>query len=245
MLELVHVRLLNPLYSNWSWFWNRSSYAKEQLEQVELIDTYVNDIIEKRRDAILSKPLNETNETEGTKEKPALLDILLQSEMDGKPLSNDDIRGEVNTFMFAGHETTGSTLSFLMYLLAKYPDIQKRLYTEIKSSGIMKNEEVLSMRSLNSLKLLDSVIKETLRLYPIFPMVPKKCIEDFKLGDIFIPANTFVGTTFSPNHLDEKYFKNAKEFIPDRWSDEVTIAERNPYVYQPFSAGLRNCIGMF
>lgn len=203
------------------------------------IDNFINEIIEKRRDYLISH-----KETSESQTRPAFLDILLQSEMDGKPLTNEDIRGEVNTFMFAGHETTGSTLSFLMYLLATHPKEQEILYTEIKENSLL-DDTPLTMRTLNSLKYLDNVIKETLRIYPIFPAVPKKCIEDMKIGDITIPANATVGIFFYMNHMDEKYFKNPKEFIPDRWNDEVTTTQRNPYVYQPFSSGLRNCIGNY
>lgn len=99
------------------------------------------------------------------------------------------------------------------------------------------------MRVLNSLPYLDGTIKEALRIHPIFPGVPKKCVEDVHYNGMFIPKETMIITAFYPNHMDEKYFKDPTKFMPERWLEDVTVKERNPYAYQPFSSGLRNCIG--
>ncbi|XP_063697852.1 cytochrome P450 4d1-like [Culicoides brevitarsis] len=238
MLLTSYKRMINPLWRN-EWLWKLSSVYTSQMETISYIDKFVNDLIEKRRSEILAKKVEDG--TENKKEKPALLDILLQSEMDGKPLTNEDIRGEVNTFMFAGHETTGSTLAFTFFLLAKHPEIQQELYEEIKNN--FNQNEPLTMRALNSLPLLDGVIKEALRIHPIFPAIPKKCVEDVHYNGMTIPKQTMILTFFLPNHMDEKYFPDPKKFMPSRWLDEVTAKERNPYAYQPFSSGLRNCIG--
>lgn len=96
MLLTIYQRMINPLHKT-EWIWKLSSVYKKQMETIAYIDQFVNDLIEKRRCEILAKKADSVSEN--TKEKPALLDILLQSEMDGKPLSNEDIRGEVNTFM--------------------------------------------------------------------------------------------------------------------------------------------------
>lgn len=130
-----------------------------------------------------------------------------------------------------------------MYLLALNPDAQDKLLHEIRNAVLEESHSLLNMRQLNSLPYLDGVIKESLRIFPIFPMVPKKCTEDLQIGDVILPADTFIGTTFGLNHNDERYFTNPKKFLPERWSNEVSNKERNPYAYQPFSAGIRNCVG--
>lgn len=177
---------------------------------------------------------------EKIQEKPALLDILLQSSIDGEPLSNETIRDEMNTFMVAGHETSGTTLGFITFILAKYPEVQDRVYHEIKELGLDNN---LTIRDINSLTYLDCVIKEVLRLYPILPDPMKQCTEDFRFGSIFIPAHTTICTTIHASHMNEKYFTDPEVFNPDRFSDEINAKERSPFTYQPFSSGLRNCIG--
>lgn len=99
------------------------------------------------------------------------------------------------------------------------------------------------MRAANYLVYAENVIRETLRLYPILSGAHKKCIEDIRIGDIFIPANVSVVTLIYANHYNSKYFKKPEEFDPDRWNKEISSDERSPLAYQPFSAGLRNCIG--
>lgn len=128
-------------------------------------------------------------------------------------------------------------------MLAKHQEEQQLLFEEIKNNGLLESGEPLTIKVLNSLPYLDSTIKEALRIHPIFPAVPKKCVEDVHYNGMFIPKETMILTNFYPNHMDEKYFKNPTKFIPSRWLDEVTVKERNPYSYQPFSSGLRNCIG--
>uniref|UniRef100_A0A336KHG1 CSON009393 protein n=1 Tax=Culicoides sonorensis TaxID=179676 RepID=A0A336KHG1_CULSO len=235
MLYIIHRRLMSPIYSK-EFIWKMTSLYKEQLNLVKFINEFINSIIEKRRNELIS------NTEKSHSKRLCLLDILLHSEMDGKPLTNEDIRGEVNTFMFAGHETSGGTLSFVMYLLAINPEAQNQLLDEIINANI-SFDTPLNTRKLNSLPFLDGVIKESLRIFPIFPLVPKKCIEDVKIGDVILPAETFIGITYGINHVDEKYFKNPNIFDPTRWFDEISNKDRNPYVYQPFSVGLRNCIG--
>lgn len=98
MLLTIYQRMVNPLYRT-EWIWKLSNVYKRQLETITYIDQFVNVLIKKRRSEILAKIADGVSEAEILKEKPVLLDILLQSELDGKPLTNKDIRGEVNTFM--------------------------------------------------------------------------------------------------------------------------------------------------
>lgn len=255
------MRFFSLLYSK-DWFWKHSSFGKRESEQISYIHTFVDQIIDNRRTELLVQNGDGLRETNETRNRPVLLDILLQSKLDGKPLSNEDIRAEVNTFMFAvnlyllimisntfdiffwqGHETTGTTLGFLIYVLAKYPEIQQKVYKEIKQQHLHENSEPLTMRSANALTYAENVIRETLRMYPILSGAHKKCTEDIRIGDKLIPANVSVVTLIYANHHNEKYFKNPDEFNPDRWDKEISSEDRNPLAYQPFSAGLRNCIG--
>ena len=116
----------------------------------------------------------------------ALLDVLLQSTVEGQPLSNEDIREEVDTFMFEGHDTTTSAVSFVLYLIARHPRVQQKLVEEIhKVIGRDKHKPVGSSE-LQQLKYLDCVIKETLRLYPSVPQVGREITEDVQLGILIL-----------------------------------------------------------
>lgn len=92
------MRFFSLLYSK-DWFWKHSSAGKKEYQQIAYIHNFVDQIIDNRRTELLNGDGLKEKETD--KERPVLLDILLKSELDGKPLSNEDIRAEVNTFMFA------------------------------------------------------------------------------------------------------------------------------------------------
>lgn len=96
---------------------------------------------------------------------------------------------------------------------------------------------------MKTVAYFDCVIKETLRLYPILPDALKQCTEDVQFGNIFLPAYTTIGTTIHASHMHKKNFEDPEVFDPNRFIDGITAKERSPYSYQPFSAGLRNCIG--
>lgn len=243
---MIDQRILNPLLYSDTIYKLTTAYW-ELREQTEIIHEFVNNVIETRRNEIIQKQktTTETKATEedfGTKKRNALMDLLLQSNMDGEPLSNDDIKGEVNTFMLAGHETTTAASQFCLYLLAKYPDKQELLYREIREK-VLDAGESLSIRLINSLMYLDMCIKESLRIYPPVPSVGKWCEDDIKIGKTTIPKKTIIIPYFYHNHHNPKYFPEPEKFIPERFNEEVTTFDRNPYVYTPFSFGLRNCIG--
>lgn len=134
------------------------------------------------------------------KTRLAFLDLLLQSTWpNGKPLSNADIREEVDTFMFEGHDTTTSGLSHAIYLLSRHPEAQQKAYKEIRA--VMGEKKSLTMADLQEFKYLECVIKETLRLYPSVPMISRIIEEDFKMGILlfrwlFFGSCTFLFTFF-------------------------------------------------
>lgn len=112
----------------------------------------------------------------------AFLDVLLQSTIDGKPLTNDDIREEVDTFMFAGHDTTTSGISHTLYLLARHSQVQQKVFEEILQVIGNDKDKLITMRELQDLKYLDLVIKESLRMYPPVPIIGRITEHEIELG---------------------------------------------------------------
>ncbi|XP_063696375.1 cytochrome P450 4d2-like [Culicoides brevitarsis] len=244
MTKIIDKRVYSG-YLAIEWLFRLSSLYKQQVESLKFINDYVDNVIVQRQQKLVEENKNKANSVEDseTKKRPALLDILLQAKIDGEPLSNDDIQAEVKTFMLAGHETTANSLSFTTYLLAKYPEVQEKLWNEIKSNNLDVKSDPLTIRDLNSLSYMDNVIKESLRIFPVATIVMKRCNEDVRIGNLFIPAKTSIATNIFSGHRMEKYFKDAEKFDPDRFNPEITAQDRNPYAYQPFSSGLRNCVG--
>ncbi|XP_055857586.1 cytochrome P450 4d1 isoform X2 [Episyrphus balteatus] len=242
---VLHKRMFDIFYRFDLTYWF-TKLAREEKKALKILHGFTEKIIIQRREEILrekeKKIQKEANDV-GAKRKMAFLDILLQSEIDGKPLSNLDIREEVDTFMFEGHDTTSSAITFLFYNIARYPEAQNKCFQEIvEIFGKDKNKPV-TFENLNNLHYTELCIKETLRLFPSVPLLGRRVTKECEINGKIVPAGANIG--ISPLHLGrtEEIFPNANEFIPERF-DVVTNAEKmNPYAYIPFSAGPRNCIG--
>lgn len=168
-------------------------------ESIKLMHDFTENIIMERREA-LEKSISENAQSQeddefGQKKRMALLDVLLQSSIAGAPLSNEDIREEVDTFMFEGHDTTTSGISFALYLIARHPEVQKKIVEEIVEVLGTDTERPVTLRDLGDLKYLECVIKESLRLYPPVPMIGRYFTEDveirkFQFQSIFNETHT-------------------------------------------------------
>ena len=142
--------------------------------------------------------------------------------------NDNELRDEVLTMMLAGHETSAHTLTWIFGLLAGHPEVQEKLYNEIKNSP--------NIESITYLKL---VINEAMRLYPAFPVLSRKTAVDCQLGDYKIPKNTNVVIPIYVMQRHESNWDKPLEFIPERFLDPS--AEKS-YAFLPFSRGPRRCI---
>ncbi|XP_053691239.1 cytochrome P450 4d1-like [Sabethes cyaneus] len=244
-MSTIAMQRVYNIWARYSFTFNLSKYAKMQAEALKVLHGYTDSVIRTRRKELANNNHTDTNENDlGIRKKTAFLDMLLQTTtVDGRPLSDLDIREEVDTFMFEGHDTTTSAISFLMGILAKRPDIQEKVYEEVCSVFGNDVTQPATLSMLNELNYLDLVIKETLRLYPSVPMFGRMMMENHEInGEVFpAGANVMIMPFFMGR--DPDYFDNPLEFKPERFSAEISAEKSNPYRYVPFSAGPRNCIG--
>ncbi|CAH1956006.1 unnamed protein product [Acanthoscelides obtectus] len=188
----------------------------------------------------MSEAKRQENEATGIKRKMAFLDILLRSTIDGQPLSREDIREEVDTFMFEGHDTTASAISFCVFQVATHPDVQEKILEEqISIFGDDFNRNA-TLNDLQEMRYLECVVKETLRLFPSVPFIGRRTNEDTMYKGNLIPKD--VNITLCIYHMmrDPEQYPNPNEFDPSRF--EYNDGKK-PYSFVPFSAGPRNCIG--
>ncbi|KAL6418323.1 hypothetical protein ACFW04_012207 [Cataglyphis niger] len=169
-----------------------------------------------------------------------MLDLLIAVSRDNN-LSDLDIREEVDTFMFEGHDTTAMGITFALLLLAEHKDIQERVRVEV-DKAMQKNGGKLNKKSLQNLPYLERCLKEALRLYPSVFLILRNVEEDVKLRSYIIPGGTNLFLNIYGVHRDPNFWPNPEVFDPDRFLPE-RIQKRHPYSYLPFSAGPRNCIG--
>ncbi|XP_072453776.1 cytochrome P450 3A12-like [Notamacropus eugenii] len=158
-----------------------------------------------------------------------------------KDLSDDEILAQSVIFLFAGYETTSSVLSFLFYNLATHPEIQQKLQKEI--DVVLPNKEALTYDALVQMEYLDMVTNENLRMFPIAGRIERVAKKTVEINGLTIPKDTVVMAPLMALHNDPDYWPEPKEFRPERFSKE-NKESINPYVYMPFGAGPRNCIGM-
>ncbi|XP_020803433.1 cytochrome P450 4d1 isoform X2 [Drosophila serrata] len=245
---VLHKRMFNIFY-RFDLTYMLTPLARAEKKALDVLHQFTEKIIVQRREELIrgaankETTANEEDSDVGAKRKMAFLDILLQSTIDERPLTNLDIREEVDTFMFEGHDTTSSALMFFFYNIATHPEAQARCFQEIRSVFGQDKSTPVTYEQLNKLHYVDLCIKETLRLYPSVPLLGRKVLEDCEINGKLIPAGTNIG--ISPLYLGrrEELFTDANSFKPERF-DVVTSAEKlNPYAYIPFSAGPRNCIG--
>ncbi|CAO1419719.1 unnamed protein product [Diamesa serratosioi] len=194
------------------------------------------------------KALIDDDETFGKKKKLAFLDLLIQASGNGTVLTDEDIREEVDTFMFEGHDTTSAAVSWTLFLLGGHPDIQDKVIQEI--DGILggDRERAPTMKELGEMKYLECCIKEGLRLYPSVPLIARHLNEDVYIpGEnndkgYVVPAGTTTLIVTYMLHRNPDVFPHPERYDPNRFLPENSHG-RHPYAYIPFSAGPRNCIG--
>ncbi|XP_014610542.1 PREDICTED: cytochrome P450 4C1-like [Polistes canadensis] len=174
------------------------------------------------------------------KRKLSLLDLLIVASWKDNQIDEEGIREEVDTFMFEGHDTTASALTFALSLFAKHKDVQENIREEVKS--VMQEDNNFTISSLQKLSYLERCLKESLRLYPSVHLISRQITHDMQLKHYLIPSGTICDVNIYYVHRNPKFWPNPNVFDPDRFLPE-NMKGRHPYSYIPFSAGPRNCIG--
>ncbi|HEX8714164.1 MAG TPA: cytochrome P450 [Solirubrobacteraceae bacterium] len=172
-----------------------------------------------------------------------ILSLLLDAhDEEGNTLSELQIRDEVMTLLFAGHDTTTSTVSFMFYELAREPRFAQALVAEqdAKLAGARPTAAQLTSGELTELEM---TLDETLRKYPPAWVGPRRAIESFELAGHSVPARAFVNySSWASHHLPD-VFDEPEEFRPERFTPDAKAAlPKGAYV--PFGGGSRTCIGM-
>ncbi|KAG6461827.1 cytochrome P450 9e2 [Manduca sexta] len=163
--------------------------------------------------------------------------------------SDDDLVAQAFLFFIAGFETVSSAMSFLLHEIAVNPDVQERLYQEIKDNKA-NNGGKFDYNSIQQLKYMDMVVSETLRLWPPAVILDRLCIKDYNMGkpnnkadkDFICRKGQSLVIPVWALHRDPQYFPNPDKFDPERFSDE-NKHNIKPFTYLPFGLGPRNCIG--
>jgi cytochrome P450 len=170
-----------------------------------------------------------------------LLSMLLSArdEETGEAMTDDRLRVEVMTFLLAGQETTALALTWTWYLLSQNPEAQRRLEEEIDSVLDGRRPEYTDLVHLPYTR---RVIDEAMRLYPPAWGFSRQALSDDQLGGFHLPRGWLVFVLPYVLHRLPAFWDHPDAFDPDRFSPERS-ADRPKFVYLPFGAGPRQCIG--
>jgi cytochrome P450 len=170
-----------------------------------------------------------------------LISILMRARDDdtGAGMTSRQLRDEATTLVIAGSETTGNTIAWACYLLARHPRIQQRLQEE--ADRVLDGTDA-SYEILDRLPFTRAVITEALRLYSPVWILPRRALVDVELGGRLLQAGSRI--FFSPYALnrDPRLHREPDRFDPDRWATDYSRTEMRATFF-PFGQGIRNCIG--
>ncbi|KAF7383159.1 hypothetical protein HZH68_015008 [Vespula germanica] len=230
------------------------------------LDNVTSNIIKEKKESMLRSIINKTQQSSGNnkhtmqfyflsflisikilfifqEQKPRiLLDFFFESSHDGGKYSEQDIRDEINTIVIAGSDTSATTISFVLLMLATFPDIQNKVFEELNQIYGSSDPKYVRIThdDIKNMKLLERVIKETLRLFPAGPVIVRKVMQDIKVTKNWtIPKGSSAVFFIYNLHRNEKYWPQPLIFNPDRFLP----GKRHSTNFFPFSYGRRNCIG--
>jgi len=158
----------------------------------------------------------------------------------GEGFSDREIRDQAMTLMFAGHDTSTSTLTFMLHELARHPEVMRRLHEE--QDRVLGGASPTPQQLEKEMPYLEMVLDEVLRLYPPAWIGPRRATAEYQFGGYTVPRDAYVNYCSWASHRLPEVFPEPEAFIPERFTRERKAAlPRGAYV--PFGGGSRICIG--
>nr|XP_020010923.1 cytochrome P450 4A11-like isoform X1 [Castor canadensis] len=234
--NLFFFRVRNAFYQN-DTIYKLTSDGRLSHRSCQIAHEHTDRVIKLRK-----AQLQDEGELEKVKRKRHLdfLDILLFARMEnGKGLSDKDLRAEVDTFMFEGHDTTASGLSWIFYALAMHPKHQQMCREEVQS--LLGDGASITWDHLDQMPYTTMCIKEAMRLYPPVPGVSRELSKPVTFPDgRSLPKGVILVLSFYALHHNPKVWPNPEVFDPSRFAPD---SAQHSHSFLPFSGGSRNCIG--
>ncbi|XP_060077843.1 cytochrome P450 4F2-like isoform X3 [Ylistrum balloti] len=236
LLELITDRFFKPWLHN-DIVYLLTSDGRRFKRHCDFVHKVAEDIIAQRREAM------KLEDSSGEKKALDFLDILLTAkDEEGMGLTDSEIRNEVDTFLFEGHDTTASAISWTLYSLAEHHDIQKRAQQEIDEVLQGRDSDDITWDDCSNLPYLTMCLREAMRIHVPVPLLLRETTEDLEMCGHVIPTGTLITLSLYRLHHNVEIWENSLEFDPERFTVE-NMEKRDPFAFVPFSAGPRNCIG--
>ncbi|KAI3991184.1 hypothetical protein MKX01_022405 [Papaver californicum] len=208
--------------------------------------------VHKKRDAYLQNLVverykkKENDPNAQCETKKVFIDVFLKlQEAEPEQYPQDIVNGLIGIFFTAGTDTSALTMEWVMSSLLNHPDVLEKVMSEINHH--VGNHRLLDENDLPKLPYLHSVINETLRLYPVGPLlVPHASSEECTVGGYKVPRGTVLLTNIWAIHRDPKLWDEPMKFEPERFIDALEKDKEGKlwsYSFLPFGTGRRGCPG--
>ncbi len=245
IVELT-TRRFTSLPARWDLYYYLTKDGRTFRKHCNTAHNYSNMVIQNRKKELrIGDDKTQLSESElRSRKKGKYLDfldvLLIARDEEGNGLTDQEIRDEVDTFMFEGHDTTTSGMCWTLYCLAKHLEAQEKVREEVRS--VLQGRETLDYDDIKELKYTLWAIKEAMRLYPPVFFISRETNEEFELDGCLVPKGVRVGIDIRCIHRQSDTWENPDEYDPLRFNPS-NCEGRDPYAYVPFSGGQRNCIG--
>jgi len=178
-----------------------------------------------RVDRLIYREIAERRRAGDLEQRDDILSLLVGARHeDGSPMRDDEMRDELLTLLVAGHETTATSLAWVVERLCRHPRKLDRLRAEIEAGG----DEYLT-----------ATIQETLRLRPVISIVLRRLTQPVEIGGYELPAGVSVAPSVYLVHRNPEVYPDPDSFKPERFLDEPP----GTYTWIPFGGGVRRCLG--
>ncbi|XP_073233148.1 cytochrome P450 4A10-like [Porites lutea] len=237
--QAIMDRFSNPLYQ-FDFIYNLTPAGINFKRNSSIVARKADEIIRKRKQNLSEQPEREKIRRQDHFD---FLDVLLEAKRDNEhSLTDEEVRAEVRTFMFAGLDTVTSAICWILYCLALHPEHQKKCQEEIDS--IFKQNKELQWNDLQNAPYLKLCINEAMRLYSPVPIICRSSDKSYNVQGRTVPKGTFLYVSIFALHRNPHVWENPEVFDPLRFTEERSKG-RPSHSFIPFSSGLRNCIGQY
>jgi cytochrome P450 len=169
------------------------------------------------------------------------LGLLLQAQdEDGNQLGIEELKDQILTLLFAGHETLTSAIASFCLEVGQRPDIIAKIRAEQQQ---FDPTQPITFEDLKSMTYLEQVMKEVLRFVPPVGGGFREVIQDCEYNGYFIPKDWSILYQIAKTHQDETVYFQPQEFDPERFSETRNEDKPKPFSWVPFGGGMRECIG--
>ncbi len=209
-------------FPRWNVGWMRFGRAMQAMETLRV---YFQNVVNERR----QNPRND-----------ALSMLITSKDETGNSLTDADIISHIITLLLAAHDTTTSSMTWLLYELDRHPEVQQKLHVELETIVGMAT---LRPEHLPELRYSDYVLKEVERLHPAVTGAPRRVVKEFEFDGFRVPVGSLVYYSILFTHMMPDVFQEPERFDPDRFAPPREEDKRTPYSLIGFGGGARSCIG--